>query len=67
MHRGLAFVPTTMDINIVREAVTVISFIIFMGILVWAYGKGSKRNFDEAAMIPFEEHDELDERARGRE
>jgi cytochrome c oxidase cbb3-type subunit 4 len=54
-----------MDINIVREAVTVLSFIIFMGILLWAYSKGSKRGFDEAARIPFEEHDEFAEHARG--
>jgi cytochrome c oxidase cbb3-type subunit 4 len=54
-----------MDINIIREAVTVVSFIIFMGILLWAYGKGSKRGFDEAARIPFEENDEFADQARG--
>ena len=54
-----------MDINIIREAVTVVSFIIFMGILLWAYGKSSKRGFDEAARIPFEENDEFADPARG--
>jgi cytochrome c oxidase cbb3-type subunit 4 len=54
-----------MDINIVREAVTVISFIIFIGILAWAYGKGSKPGFDQAAMIPFEEDDEPAGHTRG--
>jgi cytochrome c oxidase cbb3-type subunit 4 len=54
-----------MDINLVRETVTVLSFIIFMGILLWAYGKGSQRGFEEAARIPFEEPDEFGEPARG--
>ena len=54
-----------MDINIVREAVTVISFIIFMGILLWAYGTGSKRGFDQAAMIPCEEDNAPDDHSRG--
>ena len=65
MHRGLALVPSTMDINIVREAITVISFLLFMGILIWAYGNGSKRGFDEAARIPFEEDEEPGDHARG--
>ncbi len=54
-----------MDINIVREAVTVISFLIFMGILLRAYGTGSKRGFDQAAMIPFEDDDAPADHSRG--
>ena len=54
-----------MDINIVRDAVTVISFLIFMGILLWAYGTGSKRGFDQAAMIPFEDDDAPADHSRG--
>jgi cytochrome c oxidase cbb3-type subunit 4 len=54
-----------MDINIIREAITVISFIIFVGILAWAYGKGSKRGFDQAALIPFQESDDPAEHAKG--
>ncbi len=55
-----------MDINIIRETVTVLSFIIFMGILIWAYARGSKRGFDEAARIPFDEPDEFDARPQNR-
>jgi cytochrome c oxidase cbb3-type subunit 4 len=45
-----------MDINIndLRSAVTVISFITFLGIVWWAYGyRGSKKRFEEAANLPF--------------
>ena len=45
-----------MDINIndLRSAVTVISFITFLGIVWWAYGlKSSRKRFEEAANLPF--------------
>jgi cytochrome c oxidase cbb3-type subunit 4 len=48
-----------MDINDLRSAITVLSLIAFIGIVVWAYGPGRKRQFEEAAMLPFTE----DERA----
>mgnify|MGYP006283246093 CR=1 FL=1 len=54
-----------MDINSIRIAVTVVSFLAFLGILAWAYGRGAKRQFDEAALLPFTEDDRHDEgRAR---
>lgn len=32
---------------------TVILFILFIGIVVWAYSKRRKKDFDEAARLPF--------------
>lgn len=46
-----------MDINDIRSAMTVIMFAVFLGIVFWAFSKRSKRGFDEAARLPFEEDD----------
>lgn len=43
----------SMDINILRSLVTTSSFILFVGILVWAYRPARKTGFDEAAQLPF--------------
>ena len=45
-----------MDINLndLRSAMTVVSFVTFLGIVWWAYGvKGNKQRFEEAAQLPF--------------
>ena len=42
-----------MDINILRSLVTAFSFVLFVGILVWAYRPARKAGFDEAAQLPF--------------
>jgi cytochrome c oxidase cbb3-type subunit 4 len=42
-----------MDINDMRSIVTVISLVTFVGILVWAWSKKNKSDFDEAAHLPF--------------
>ena len=47
-----------MDINTVRIAVTVISFVTVIGILIWAYSGGARKDFNEAAMLPFLEDDD---------
>ena len=47
--------------SIVGTATTVISFVAFIGIVVWAYGRGRKRAFEEAAQAPFALADEIDE------
>lgn len=41
------------DINILRSVVTGVSFVLFVGILVWAYRPARKTSFDEAAQLPF--------------
>ena len=44
-----------MDINDMRSAVTVVSFLVFVGIVAWAWSKRNKSDFDEAAQLPFED------------
>lgn len=46
-----------MDINDLRSIVTVAGLLCFLTIVGWAYGKGSKKRFDEAANLPFAEDD----------
>ena len=36
-----------------RVVVTVVSFLVFVGIAVWAFSRRRKRDFDEAARLPF--------------
>ena len=42
-----------MDINAWRVVVTLLSFVIFLGIVAWALSKRNRQAFDEAAMLPF--------------
>ena len=49
-----------MDINDLRSIVTVAGLLCFLAIVWWADGKGSKKGFDEAANLPFAEHDDQD-------
>ncbi|MBI3525636.1 MAG: cbb3-type cytochrome c oxidase subunit 3 [Betaproteobacteria bacterium] len=49
-----------MDINDLRSVVTVVSFVMFIGIVWWAYSDKRKPAFDEAALLPFSD-DELAE------
>ncbi|OGV72459.1 MAG: cytochrome oxidase [Methylophilales bacterium RIFCSPHIGHO2_02_FULL_57_10] len=44
-----------MDINILRIAATVASFIVFVGIVVWAWSSRNQADFREAANLPFEQ------------
>ena len=44
-----------MDMNLVREIVTVLSFAAFVGVVLYAAYPGNRRRFDEAAQIPFDE------------
>ena len=44
-----------LDINLLRIAVTVASFAVFVGILVWAASSRNRARFEEASRIPFEE------------
>lgn len=46
-----------MDINILRSAVTVVTFLIFLGIVGWTLSKRRSADFEEAAKLPFD-HDE---------
>ena len=47
-----------MDINLLRSIITVVSFVLFIAIVVWAYSDRSKAAFDQAARLPFDEEDD---------
>jgi cytochrome c oxidase cbb3-type subunit 4 len=49
-----------MDINDLRSITTVLGLLCFLGIVAWAYGKRSKKGFDEAANLPFADNDDQD-------
>ena len=44
-----------MDINTLRSIVTVVTFIVFIGIVVWAWSSRNATSFDEAAQLPFKQ------------
>ena len=56
-----------MDINDMRVVIAVLAFIAFMGIVIWAYSKKRKGDFDEAAMLPFTGKDFGEDRVAGKE
>jgi len=42
------------DINTLRIGATVACFLVFIGILVWAYSGRNRESFEHAAQIPFD-------------
>jgi cytochrome c oxidase cbb3-type subunit 4 len=44
-----------MDLNDLRALWTLLSFIAFVAIGVWAYGKARKPRFEEAARLPLDD------------
>jgi cytochrome c oxidase cbb3-type subunit 4 len=44
-----------MDINTLRSIVTVVTFLVFIGIVVWAWSGRNAKGFDEAAQLPFKQ------------
>ena len=44
-----------MDINTVRGISTLIVMIVFLGICLWAYSGSKKKDFDDAANLPFQD------------
>ncbi|MHB1353426.1 MAG: cbb3-type cytochrome oxidase subunit 3 [Thiobacillus sp.] len=46
-----------MDSGTLSGIVTVIFIVVFIGIVWWAFSKGSKQRFDDAGRLPFEEDD----------
>ena len=41
-----------MDVNTLRALLTAACFAVFVAIVVWAYGRGSRERFAEAARVP---------------
>jgi cytochrome c oxidase cbb3-type subunit 4 len=56
-----------MDINDLRVVIAVLAFVAFVGIVIWAYSQKRKRDFDEAAMLPFTGNDFGEDRVAGKE
>lgn len=48
-----------MDITSLRSIITVLSLVVFIGIVWWAFSRRNKKRFEQDAMLPFE-GDELD-------
>jgi cytochrome c oxidase cbb3-type subunit 4 len=46
------------NMNLMREAVTLVSFAAFLGIVIWAWSGRRKSHFDAAARIPLDEDDQ---------
>jgi cytochrome c oxidase cbb3-type subunit 4 len=44
-----------MDINTLRALVTIASFAVFVGIVVWSWRRRNTQDFRQAANLPFEE------------
>ena len=44
-----------MDITLIREAVTVVSFLAFVGVVWFAVHPDNKKRFEEAARLPLDE------------
>jgi cytochrome c oxidase cbb3-type subunit IV len=42
-----------MDLNDLRTIVTALSFVVFAGIVWWAWSKRQRTRFNEAANLPF--------------
>jgi cytochrome c oxidase cbb3-type subunit 4 len=43
----------TLDVNDWRSLVTVLSLLLFVGLMVWTWGRQRKTAFDQAAQLPF--------------
>ena len=46
-----------MDINTLRGLSTLFILLAFIGLVVWAYSSKRKKDFDEAANLPFADDD----------
>jgi cytochrome c oxidase cbb3-type subunit 4 len=46
-----------MDLTTLRSAVTLLSFLVFAGIVYWTWRAQNKVRFDEAANLPFLDDD----------
>lgn len=46
-----------MDVNLLRSAVTVAAFLVFVVILVWAYLPSHRQQFEDAASLPLRDEE----------
>ena len=48
-----------------RAFYTVLVFVLFIGVVIWAYSKHSKKGFDEAANLIFDEDEIINPTDKG--
>ncbi len=53
-----------MDINTLRILATVASFIVFIGIVVWAWQRRNTSDFKDAANLPFQEDQTAEDQSK---
>ena len=46
-----------MDVNTLRALLTLLCFVLFLGIVAWAWSSRSRARFEEAARLPLEDDD----------
>jgi cytochrome c oxidase cbb3-type subunit IV len=46
-----------MDLNSLRTLVTLLSFVLFLALMVWAWHPRRRQDFDEAALLVFGQED----------
>jgi cytochrome c oxidase cbb3-type subunit IV len=49
-----------MEVNLLRTIGEVTSFLMFIGILVWALSGARNKGFNEAAQLPFDDDEDVD-------
>ena len=47
-----------MDINDARTLITVLMFVLFSAVCLWAYSRSPKQRFKESEQMPFDDNDE---------
>ncbi len=55
-----------MDMNDIRAGWTLVSFLAFVAIAIWAYSGRNKKRFEEDAMLPLEDDQPLPRSARNK-
>lgn len=53
------------DVNIWRSAITVVSLLLFLGLMAWVMNRRRSSAFAEAALLPFAEEADLVTAPRG--
>ncbi len=51
-----------MDAGLIGSVITVLFFLVFIGIVWWAYHRDNRKRFDDAAQLPFQEDDDAGRR-----
>jgi cytochrome c oxidase cbb3-type subunit 4 len=44
-----------MEAGLISSVVTVVFFVLFIAIIVWAFYSGNKKRFEDAGNLPFQE------------